>query len=334
MRRLLRDPLLHFLLLGASLFAAFGLRNDLSTADEKSIVVTQGKIQQIVDTFVLTSQRPPTEQELKSQIDKFASDVKKTFGAKFATALPNGRHVVSGSWDHTLRVWDLATGETTKTLQGHTGSVSAVAVTPDGRHVISGSWDHTLRVWDLATGETTKTLQGHTESVSAVAVTPDGRHVVSGSKDSTLRVWDLATGETTKTLQGHTESVSAVAVTPDERCAVSSSRDHTLRVWDLRRRGKPQGGPGPYRIGHCPGNHTQWSLCGLRLLGPHAARLGFHRRGKPPRRSRAIARLSLPLQSRPMVATRSPVAHAAPGQHVAGLGPGNGRNHKDAPGLY
>jgi WD40 repeat protein len=51
---------------------------------------------------------------------------------------PDGRHVVSGSDDKTLRVWDLATGETTVTLQGHAGPGNAVAVTPDGRHLVSG----------------------------------------------------------------------------------------------------------------------------------------------------------------------------------------------------
>jgi len=57
---------------------------------------------------------------------------------------PDGRHVVSGSDDHTLRIWDLATEETKTTLQGHTDWVSAVAVMPDGRHVVSGSQDNTL----------------------------------------------------------------------------------------------------------------------------------------------------------------------------------------------
>jgi hypothetical protein len=143
---------------------------------------------------------------------------------------PDDHYVVSGSADHTLRVWDLATGETKTTLQGHTSRVSAVVVTPDGRHVVSRSWDNTLRVWDLATGQTKTTLQGHTSRVWAVAVTPDGRHVVSGSADHTLRVWDLATGQTKTTLQGHT---NAVVVTPDGRHVVSGSADHTLRVWDL-----------------------------------------------------------------------------------------------------
>jgi len=146
---------------------------------------------------------------------------------------PDDRYVVSSSADHTLRVWDLATGQTKTTLQGHTSRVSAVVVTPDGRHVVSRSWDNTLRVWDLATGQTKTTLQGHTSRVWAVAVTPDGRHVVSGSADHTLRVWDLATGQTKTTLQGHTTSVWAVAVTPDGRHVVSGSWDNTLRVWDL-----------------------------------------------------------------------------------------------------
>jgi WD40 repeat protein len=150
-------------------------------------------------------------------------------GVYSVAVLPGGR-VVSGAADRTLRVWDLATGETTRTLEGHSDSVAAVAVLPDGR-VVSGSADATLRVWDLATGETTRTLEGHSHMVNALAVLPDGR-VVSGSADCTLRVWDLATGETLRTLEGHSDSVAAVAVLPDGR-VVSGSDDGTLRVWDL-----------------------------------------------------------------------------------------------------
>jgi hypothetical protein len=151
------------------------------------------------------------------------------------TVTPDGR-VVSSSWDKTLRVWDLATGDTKTRLQGHAldMEVHAVAVTADGRHVVSGSDRGTLCVWDLATGETKTRLQGHTGAVYAVAVTPDGCHVVSGSADMTLRVWDLATGETKTPLHGHTSRVSAVAVTPDGRHVVSGSADSTLRVWNLK----------------------------------------------------------------------------------------------------
>ncbi|MFN8467927.1 MAG: effector-associated domain EAD1-containing protein [Caldilineaceae bacterium] len=146
---------------------------------------------------------------------------------------PDGRHVISGSWDKTLRVWDLASGETVRTLSGHTDWVRGVAVTPDGRQVVSGAEDKTLRVWDLASGETVRTLNGHTDMVWGVAATPDGRQVVSGAEDKTLRVWDLAGDKSVRTLNGHKDWVQAVAVTPDGHQVVSGSRDKTLRVWDL-----------------------------------------------------------------------------------------------------
>ena len=146
---------------------------------------------------------------------------------------PDGRQVVSGSSDKTLRVWDLASGKCVHTLEGHTGRVENVAITPDGRQVVSGGNDPRLRVWDLESGECLHTLEGHKGSVEAVAITPDGRRIVSGSADNTLRVWDLVSGECLRTLQGHKGSVEAVAITPDGRRVVSGSWDKTLRVWDL-----------------------------------------------------------------------------------------------------
>ena len=79
-------------------------------------------------------------------------------------------------------------------LRGHTGAVTAVAVTPDGRCAISGSSDKTLKVWDLESGAELRTLEGHSDWVNAVAVTPDGRRAISGSADKTLRVWYLESG--------------------------------------------------------------------------------------------------------------------------------------------
>ena len=121
----------------------------------------------------------------------------------------DGRPVaITTSDDGTARVWDLATGQATATLTGHTGSVRAVATAiVDGRPVaITTSDDRTARVWDLATGQATVTLTGHTGGVrgwpprsSTAARWPSPPAAID-----TARVWDLATGHATATLTGHT----------------------------------------------------------------------------------------------------------------------------------
>ena len=73
----------------------------------------------------------------------------------------DGRRAVSGSWDKTLRVWDMESGQCLRILEGHTREVRSVSVTPDGRWVVSGSEDNTLRVWDLVTGQCLRALIIH-----------------------------------------------------------------------------------------------------------------------------------------------------------------------------
>jgi WD40 repeat protein len=146
---------------------------------------------------------------------------------------PDGRRVVSGSGDGTLKVWDLATGVVVATLRGHMAGILACAVTGDGRRVVSASIDRTLKVWDLDTGGIVVTLQGHSNWVRACAVTLDGRRVISASDDRTVKVWDLDAGRVVATFEGHAAGVRACAVTPDGRRVVSASLDHTLKVWDL-----------------------------------------------------------------------------------------------------
>ena len=71
---------------------------------------------------------------------------------------PDGRRIVSGSWDRSVRVWDAESGACVATLEGHSYGVMSVAFSPDGRRIVSGSGDKSVRVWDAESGACVATL--------------------------------------------------------------------------------------------------------------------------------------------------------------------------------
>ena len=79
-----------------------------------------------------------------------------------------GRRIVSGSYDKTVRVWDAASGAELACLRGHGGWVDSVAFDREGRRIVSRSWDGTVRLWDAATGDCLEVIQGSGD-VAAIA---------------------------------------------------------------------------------------------------------------------------------------------------------------------
>jgi WD40 repeat protein len=148
---------------------------------------------------------------------------------------PDGRRIVSGSGDNSVRVWDAETGQTVLgPFEGHTGDVNCVSFSPDGRRIVSGSDDKSIRVWNAETGQMVLgPLVGHTSYVQSVLFSQDGRRIVSGSRDRSLLVWNAETGEMLAApLVGYGE-VLAASISPDGRRIVSGYGDATVRVWDI-----------------------------------------------------------------------------------------------------
>ncbi len=148
----------------------------------------------------------------------------------------DGKIIVSGSEDKTIKVWNLETGKT-HTLTGHDGEVWSVSITDNGKTIVSGSEDKTIKVWNLETrkGELIDTLTGHHGSVLSVSISKDGQTIVSGSNDKTIKVWNLETrkGELIHTLTGHHGPVISVNISNDGNTIVSGSKDKTIKVWNL-----------------------------------------------------------------------------------------------------
>lgn len=151
---------------------------------------------------------------------------------------PDGKRIVSASWDQTFTVWDADTGTELLTFKAHANKISAVSFSPDSKQLVSASWDQTLKVWDWDKSADVFTLMGHRYPISSVAYRPDGKYIVSASAGKNLntpgelKVWDAARGQEIMALHGHVGGVFGVAYSPDGKRIVCASQDNTLKVWD------------------------------------------------------------------------------------------------------
>jgi WD40 repeat protein len=126
---------------------------------------------------------------------------------------PDGKTVVSGYYDGTIRLWDISSGKELRTITGHKGWIIKVAFTPDGKIIVSGSGDATVgsgdatvKLWDTSTGKEIRTIS-YPDMTGQMALSPDGRSLaVIVDKGYSVKLLDLSAGTELPTLTGWTSS--------------------------------------------------------------------------------------------------------------------------------
>jgi len=148
----------------------------------------------------------------------------------------DAQFALSGSWDKTMRLWDLGTGQSVRNFNGHKKDVFSVAFSSDNRQIVSGSRDRTVKLWNtLAECKYTITDDMHTDWVSCVCFSPSAKMplIVSGGWDKLVKVWNLGTCKIRTNLVGHQGAVYTTAVSPDGSLCASGGKDATAMLWDV-----------------------------------------------------------------------------------------------------
>lgn len=149
---------------------------------------------------------------------------------------PNGFSFASGSYDRTIRLWNVRGNQSFELLSNHLGSISginAIAVHPNGNTLATACIDKSIKLWNFRNAKPLRNLEGHNGQVLSVAYSPDGTNLISSSADKTIKLWNWRKAEILKTFEGHQDKVVSVAFHPDGKTIASASFDKTIKFWNV-----------------------------------------------------------------------------------------------------
>jgi len=151
---------------------------------------------------------------------------------------PDGRYIVSGSKDLSVRIWDASTGEEIRNFPGNNADVNSLAISPDGRSIITGShFNRNAIIWNIATGNKIQNLE-HAAGVNYVSFSPDGKHILTGTgaahnHNRIIKLWDIISGQEFRTLSEHGASIFSIQFCPDGRYLVSGLSNGLIKHSDV-----------------------------------------------------------------------------------------------------
>jgi WD40 repeat protein/serine/threonine protein kinase len=143
----------------------------------------------------------------------------------------DGMLLASVGWDHTARIWDMASNQCQRTFV-HGGVAIALALSPDGNLLASAGRSTAIKVWNIESGDCIETLPGHAGHVHSLAFRSHGTQLASGSDDSTVKIWECPSFGHTVAKSAHIRPVKSVAFGAEGQILASASEDGTICIWD------------------------------------------------------------------------------------------------------
>ena len=139
--------------------------------------------------------------------------------------------------DHTIRIYDVKTGQELQKLEGHTEGIQLAFFSPDGKRIVSASRDNTMRLWAVETGNELYKFD-LTCTVTSASFSPDGKRIVSALFDGTIQLWDVETGHELLKMERNgdlvdVDWVDSISFSPDGKRIVSGSTAGTVQLWDV-----------------------------------------------------------------------------------------------------
>jgi WD40 repeat protein len=185
---------------------------------------------------LLREDRPlPNHTELPQKVWKYLHTFKGHNREISALAIsPDGKVLVSGSADRTIRIWNLKNMQLLQQLNSGNTPITALAIEPSGNVFVSGSQGGTIKFWQLSTGKLLHTIPANDRNaIQALAIHPDGQQLAAGSTDGIVRLWHLQSYDLLNALEPGKTPVSAIAFSADGKYLVGGSQGGTLRIWRL-----------------------------------------------------------------------------------------------------
>lgn len=152
------------------------------------------------------------------------------------THSPDGKYLVSGSFDKSVKLWDLATGKETKTFagpSGHNDLVLTTAFSPDGRTIASGAKDNSIKLWDMPVSGAVRDYAGSTAAVTTEAVTVDGSKLATGQADGIIRLWNTSDGKQLAQLTTAGKNITSLAISVNAQWLAAGDSNGNVFLFQL-----------------------------------------------------------------------------------------------------